>query len=794
MTLSAASLCTVLTGYSSMLSWMTAAIVGFIVVAYASVLPSFISLTIVLLLAFTLVIYQWQWRWLLLALVLAIAYATAYGHFRLAQLLPSQYDNQDINAVIKVLTAPEKRRGRTFYYRFDAELQTQILCDKQCAALAKLGRLRLNWYAGQPPSVGERIEVSLRLRRPHGFSSPGAFDYGRWLFVSGYSATGYIKKVKQLLPSNSNPSFSFALARERILRAWADTLQAYPQQGIMRALLFADRGDISSAQWTLFQKTGTSHLMAISGMHIGIVFAWGVMLGKALGIVVAGRRGLLLASGCGFLVAFIYAAMAGFSLPTQRALWMLAMALLAYLLRRNISWWQSYFAAMLAVLVFDPLAPQRAGFILSFAAVGTLLWSYQGRQKVNSLSLFSAQGIVFVGLLPALALSGFGLSVLAMPVNLLAIPLLTFVLLPLLFVSVLVQLVSPDLAALLWQFSDTLLGYWLSGLEWAAQLSPLLSLNSQVPVLILAAIAVLIVLLPRGLPAKWLAWLPIIALFYVSPNQPAQGALKVSVLDVGQGLSVLLQTRNHSLLYDVGADSPSGFNMADAVVLPALNAMGLNKLDVLVLSHADRDHAGAADELLAKIKVAEIYIGEPVPALPKSAILCRQLPGWQWDGVSFQFLNLPEPQSHSAKQLEGNNASCVLRVSTAEQSILLTGDIEAEIEIQLLDSTQNLRADILIAPHHGSKTSSSPAFIAAVAPPEVVFSAGRYNSYGHPAAKVLTRYAEQGVRCWSTGEQGSVFFTLENTQPLQTAYQRAKSYYWETPISVDLCDKFKSGR
>ncbi|WP_344932571.1 DNA internalization-related competence protein ComEC/Rec2 [Zhongshania borealis] len=758
-----------------MLSWMTTAILAITAVAFTPVLPTASTISTVLIVGLLLAVRSpVRWRWPLVAFLLAGAYAASYGLWRSAQLLPLALEGKDISLKFRVLTPPEQRGEYRPYYRFDADTD-----------LKSLGRVRLNWYEEKPPVLGHVYQAQLRLKRPYGYRSPGAFDYGRWLFVSGYSATGYVRRSENLTKGEASNVFSAQISRYRLIAAPRAHLDRYPNGAIMKALLFADRSDISSAQWQLFQQTGTSHLMAISGMHIGMILLWGWGFGRVA--VFFFPRALLLRPLTAMLFCVIYAAMAGFTVPTQRALVMAAIGLLAYGLRRHISVWQAYFLAMLVVLIVDPLAPHQIGFNLSFAAVGVLLWAFQGRRQRGGGGLLHSQWVVVIGLLPVLGMWGLGFSLASFPANLLAIPLVGLLILPSLFGGLLLLPIWPGMANSLFAVADSLLTCLQAALGIAGQWHAIIQFHPSVLAASLALVAVVILLLPRGIPAKWLAFVPLLAMFYCPVPRPAKGDLWATVLDVGQGVAVLIQTRNTSLLYDVGPDFSSGFNSADAVVLPALATYGIDRLDTLVLSHGDRDHAGAAPALIAKITPTQLFVGEPISRLSLIGKRCHQADSWTWDGIPFEFLSTSLPNS------SGNNASCVLKVGEGAASILLTGDIEAEVERHLLESqASKLNSTVLLAPHHGSKTSSTREFIAAVSPSEVVFPAARLNSYGHPASSVLQRYERQGSRCWHTGLHGTIQYRFRRGELSEINYARARRYYWEEPAGFEICLKFKS--
>jgi competence protein ComEC len=790
-----------------MLSWMTAAIVGLIAVAFASALPSYVVLGLICFLSVLLHIAlrsRLSASWL--AFSLAVGYASCYGYWRVSLLLPEGLKTSDFIATVEVTTVPESRQGFTSYYQFDANL-IALACgddlpDKKCrlpSSYSGFGLVQLNWYADSPPQFGSVFTASLRLRQAHGYQSPGAFDYGRWMFASGYSARGYVRNPEMSVYLNSKPASSFNSVRQGIVDKIGRHLEKYRHGNIMKALLFADRSDIGREQWQVFARTGTNHLMAISGMHIGIVLAWGFFIGRVFGALLPRANTLVIGAYIALSFAFGYAALAGFSVPTKRALIMAMAALIAFCLRRNVSVWQAYITAMLLVLIIDPLAPHRAGFTLSFAAVGVLLFAFQGQRRRKQLgshfakSLFRSQWVVLLGLIPLLMMWGYGISPVSFPVNLLAIPLLTVLILPLLFCGLLLIGLAPSLADRSWRAADYLLDILMNGLTLTAGSFPQVFVPISMFSFVLMSISVLVLLLPRGTPAKWLAMVSLLCLFLMPPSRPSVGSAWVTTLDVGQGLSVLVQTATKTLIYDVGPDFGSGFNTADAVVIPALRRFGIDKVDILVISHADRDHAGAAPALLKEIDVAELRVGENLAEVNKDALACARPHRWKWDGVDFEFLN-----SNGDRSLTGNNASCVLRLSSGRTSLLLTGDIEKSIEGKLIASGQTLSADVLIAPHHGSNTSSSIEFLRAVLPSKVVFSAARNNRYGHPAESVTQRYTQLGTRCWSTAYHGSIRFRLDEFGAALDKMWGGGRYYWQidgySPESgEEICSKLHSG-
>ncbi|MGJ8687411.1 MAG: DNA internalization-related competence protein ComEC/Rec2, partial [Spongiibacteraceae bacterium] len=714
------------------------------------------------------------------AFLLAGIYASDSAHRHLDTLLPAEREGQDVALQFTVSSPPEKTSGNRVFFRFDAKVTGRVCGSEICAS--PLGKIRLNWYTDKPPALGSEMTAVLRLKRPRGYASPGAFDYGRWLIVHGYSATGYVRELLDI----DRDSGALLNLRDRIVARYSTLLQNYSQAGLMKALLFAERSDVSQESWQLFRQTGTSHLMAISGMHIAIVLGWGLILGRLFMLATRGRvtaqvAGLLI----GGLMAVAYAALAGFSLPTQRALIMALVAVLFVLLRREISPWLGIQAALLAVLIADPLAAHNAGFFLSFGAVAVLLLGFQGRRQPLTLGrgLWRAQLIITAGLLPVLAMWQLNLSLATIPANIFAIPLLTILVLPLLFVALLVSLLSENLSQPCWQLVDYLLSQLLQVLELLSRYFPTLALENSPLVLALAVLAVLLVLLPRGLPGRWLACVLILPLFFSRVDTVLdRGEMRLVVFDVGQGLSVLLQTQNSNTLYDVGPRFDSGFNTADAVLLPFLRRQGIERIDHLVISHADNDHAGSTAALLLAIPVTNIIVGEAIEGVARFSASCHGHPPWQQDGVIYRFLD-----DSSQRPSSGNNASCVLHIGNENRSVLLSGDIEASREGELLRRFgKQLAATVLVAPHHGSNTSSTVDFVNAVSPQLVIFSAGYKHHYGHPIDAVLSRYQGIGSRCLNTANQGSIVIDVAASGDLRVQSWRPRGYYWEQ-AATELC-------
>lgn len=654
-------------------------------------------------------------------------------------------------------------------------------------------RFRLNYYGDEELSAGQLARLTLRLKPPVGTRSLGAFDYGRWLIANGYAGRGYVKHIAPagvgVLPVAEKIRAEYSRIRSAILEGAAVALADYPQQGVIRALVFADRRGVSDRQWQWLSLTGTSHLMAISGMHIGIVMAWGFWFARVLVLPLSrgGRRAIAFAPTLGLCVALIYAALAGFTLPTQRALIMAGVLALGFSSQRHISPWQAWWLALVLVLLRDPLVVHNVGFFLSFAAVAILLAG--GAQRPVSASRLRAlvvqQGRLLLALAPLLLMWGFGAGVASLPANLLAIPVLALVVMPLLFVGSLVMAFGGEGAAP-FSLADWLLSKLFAALEYLSVLpfwQPGLSPES----ILCLCLAAALLLLPPGLLIRPLALIFIVLALLPQPRGPAPGELWVSVLDVGQGLSVLLQYEKRAMIYDTGPSLSPRFNSADAVLLPLLKRRGIKELDALVLSHGDRDHAGAAEQLLARLPVLRVLSGEPERHRRFGAQNCHGAAAWRWGELELAFLG-----GGGAGHNNSNNRSCVLLLSLSGRQVLLAGDIERKVEAGLAASWPPSRhVDLLQVAHHGSKSSSSLGFLRAIRPDQVVFAAGRFNPYGHPAPSVVSRFAQLGSRCWHTGIHGSLHFSVTERGVRVRDYNGRRRFFWQTE-PWDMCTRVDS--
>jgi competence protein ComEC len=691
-------------------------------------------------------------RWLGCVL-LGVGWAAWHGSMAMDARLPRAMEGRDLVVIGSVVDLPLARAdASSFTFRVDQASLDGVV-------LPWHGRITASWYDDAPPlQACSRWRLSLRLKRPRGLLDPGSADSERSALERAIVATGYVRDD----PDNARlgeRGWCIDGIRDAISRAIAARVSDRHDAILLQAFSVGDTRGLEQEDWEVARANGVSHLIAISGFHVGVASLFGVWLARLL-YAVWPPLGLRLPrpqaqAAAALLAAGIYSALAGFGLPTVRTLLMIAVVALARCSRRGSRGAQSLALAMLAILLVDPLAVLAAGFWLSFVGVAFLMLCLQssGRGWRAFLhELTAGQLVMTVSLLP-LGLWFFGQASLVGAVsNLIAVPVVSFVIVPCALVGMLLLALCPPLAAPVLQMAAHIAHaqWWLlqqmatwPGAHWYL---PSVQLSS----LLLALAGALWLFLPRGIPLRWLGALLFLPLLRPPLPLPAEGSFQVWVLDVGQGLSVLLRTRDHVLVYDTGPRFPSGFDLGDAVVLPAMHALGIDRLDTLMVSHGDNDHAGGADAVVRAFPQARRYAGEPKRMhVPMQA--CANGQSWQWDGVRFRVLS-PAPGAAD----RDNDSSCVLLVEGAGGRLLLAGDISSTIEPQVSAQLDRGPVTVLLVPHHGSKTSSAPAFIAAVHPVLAVVSAGWHNRFGHPRPEVLARYAAAGVPLVNTAIEGAV--------------------------------------
>ncbi len=708
----------------------------------------------------------------MLAAVAGYTWAAFLAHVQMGASLPAAVEGRDlvITGVVRGLPVADPLRAR---FDFDVEAVEDGALEAEDNGLSVIpgGRVRLSWYRVRAaPVPGSVWRLTVRLRRPRGMLNPGGSDYEGRLFADRILATGYVKSGRRL---GTAPALSFArldTVRAELSRSIRATLEGYGSEDLIRALAIGDRSGITESRWRMLRVTGTAHLMAISGLHVGMAAAAAYWVALRTWVLVP-RAALLvpapqIAGVAAMLAAFGYSLLAGLALPTQRAMLMLAVVFASQLSRRRILPSHGLALALVAVLAADPHSVRAPGFWLSFVAVAAIVLALSTRPAAAAVgartlagrlrALGTVQIAVTVGLAPV-TLSVFAEQSLVSPfVNALAIPLVGTLVVPVILLGLLAGAAFPAVAALLLSAAATVLDLMWPALEWIGAHTVMLRAPGEIGAwqLAAAAVGVLIVLAPRGLLIRRLGLVWMLPLIMVRPAPIEPGAYRVTVLDVGNGLSVVVETARRVLVYDTGPRMGTRLDAAALAVLPYLARRGHDTVDRVVLSHGDSDHTGGYRRLAESIAVRSMVANGAVgPHRPDAE--CMAGHRWTWDGVAFEVLYPFEGRLGFA-----NAHSCVLRIEGTGGSILLTGDVERAGERALVARRRKaLAVDVLVVPHHGSTTSSTPRFIDAVSPSVALFSAGERGRHRLPHPRVVARYADAGIVTYSTSRCGAV--TLE---------------------------------
>jgi competence protein ComEC len=724
-------------------------------------------------------------RSLACALLLGFAWASAFALLRLHDELPRDLEGRDIIVEGAIASLPEpNERG----VRFEFDLGRTVSPEDGRVP----GHLRLNWYdTTRTLHAGEHWRLTVRLKRPHGMLNPGGMDHELWLFSRNIRALGYVRESPgNVLLKPANPWLPGAWRQTLSDRIHA-TLADSRFDGVIRALVMGAEDAISPAQWEVLRRTGTAHLIAISGSHISLiaVVAYGIAAGAAALLQVMRWPPPALAAVAAVAAAAGYSALTGFAIPTQRALIMIAIAMGGIIAQRHLRPVHTLTWALAAVVLLDPLAVTSPGFWLSFLAVGFILYLLTGRLQRPGLlhGLAWTNWATSLGLAPVLLFFFGQISLISPLANLFAVPVLGLAITPLALLSALALLVWPAAGIVLMGFTETLVAWTWKALEWLSALSWAQWQHAAppLPMALLAALGAAVLMIPRGIPGRWLGLFLLLPAATYVPAPPPEGSYRLTVLDVGQALASVVETRAHTLVFDTGARLSDSFDMGTAVLEPYLRSRGLSAIDTLVVSHGDNDHIGGAAALLQRFPVAAALSSVPDKLSHPAAKSCRAGQSWEWDGVRFEMLWPPAPGGGGIKG-EGatgkdNDTSCVLKISAAQGSALLTGDIERGAESGLVKRYgAALASTVLVAPHHGSKTSSSPEFLSEVRPSTVLVSAGYRNRWGFPSPQVMERYRRLGIRAFDTASGGAltVLPGADGSGPGLIPYRLSYRRYW----------------
>lgn len=731
-------------------------------------------------------------------------YAGLRAEARLADALPAAWENRDLRVRGVVDGLPQRSAdGVRFAFAVEAVLTPGAVVPS---------RLSLAWFAprvagasGFSPRVvvtpapdvhaGERWALTVRLKRPHGNVNPDGFDLEGWMLERNLRAAGYVRDGD---PAIREAAFAgragdwIGRARETIRARMAAVTGRGESGAVLTALAIGDQSSISDAQWQVFNRTGVTHLVSISGLHVTVFAALAGLVAYAalrrsarLALRIPARK-LAVLAGVG--AAWGYVLLAGAEIPAMRTFLMLAIAAAGMWLNRFASAASIWLWSLAVVVVADPLAPLSPGCWLSFGAVGLLVYACAARlgsSRGSSIPVRAArvlreavraQWVVTLGLVPG-TLAWFQQVSLVSPLaNALAIPVVTFGVVPLALAGMVIPLDLP------WILAQRVLDALLAALAWLASL-PHAAWVSHAPAgwAVVAAVAgALWSLAPRGIPGRALGFVLMLPMVVIAPRAPGHGEFSAVVLDVGQGLSVSIRTARHALLFDTGPRYRSG-DAGSRIVVPWLRAAGIRRIDRLIVSHADADHSGGAASVLAAVPVTlvESSFDDRVLASNGRRVRCVAGERWEWEGVAFEILH-PGAEAYDDPSRRPNDLSCVLAVTSGAGRILLTGDIEARAERELVARGLGpLRADVVIVPHHGSRTSSTAPFVDAVAPRAAAVTAGYLNAFGHPRPEVLARYRQSGAVLLRTDLDGALTLDFERVGGLAIATERERRRrYW----------------
>lgn len=749
---------------------------------------------------------------------IGFCWAATFAHIRLSDELPKNWQQKSITLIGVIASLPEQtEHGERF--EFDVERVLTKADDSKSKSLNVPKHISLSFYPkdfyaktpfnpansansanySKPISqfhAGQRWQFSVKLKRPHGTYNPHGFDFEAWALAQNIRATGTISNKsgnKKLQNFVFKPAYIVEYCREKIGNRISQSLAGKPYAGVIRALVVGDDSQISTDNWTVYLRTGTNHLMSISGLHItmlaGLAFAFTAFIWRRIPRLVLLMPARKAATIAGLIIAILYACLAGLSVPTQRTLFMLMTFALALIIGRNIAISCALAIALMVVVLIDPWAVIGPGFWLSFCAVAFIAYVTVGRLEAPNwlAAAIHTQWAITLGLLPILIILFGQTSIVSPLANAFAIPIISLIVVPF---SILGSLLPTDFVL---QGAHSVLEWCMLALSWLAnfQLAVLQQAAPPAWAFYVAILGVLWLLLPRGFPQRWLGFVLLMPLFFVPIKKLDAGAMQVSVLDVGQGLSVVVKTKNHVLLYDAGSRYTSQNDAGSRIVVPYLRGEGVNKLDGFIVSHNDSDHSGGAASVLAQMQVNWLATSFDVPddwsaektSQPKKTINCFAGQTWQWDKVKFEVLN-PSLESYANAEISDNNRSCVLKISSQFGCILLTGDIEKPAEATLLQADEEadankLASDVLIAPHHGSKTSSTSDFVQAVNAKQVIFTVGYLNRFKHPKPMIETRYINSGATRFRSDYHGALIINFsQNQAPNIASWRLERPKYW----------------
>jgi competence protein ComEC len=725
---------------------------------------------------------------LICALLFGFSYTAWVAQARLSDSLPNEWQGQNITLTGIIAEMP-RIHERGLRFAFDVEsIQTEAAYVPR--------HIQLATYDGDADSpldihAGERWRFTVRLKQPHATSNPHGFDFEAWALERNLRATGYVYANgdnQKLAETSRSPAYLIERLRESVRTHFQQTLGDAPHAGILTALAIGDQASITQSEWQLFTHTGVNHLMSISGLHItmlaSLFFAltyWLWRRSVRLTLHFPARKAAALV---GLLAALCYTLISGFEIPAQRTLFMLTTFAVMMLFSRNVAPSQMLAAALVVVLLADPWAVMSPGFWLSFGAVALIFYVTANRYgRTHWLMEYGkVQWAMTIGLIPPLLALFQQMSLVSPIANAFAIPLVSFVVVPLTLLGTL-----PPFEWMLYlahQVMALCIGL-LQGLDdlplsvWTQHAPPAWAIASGV-------LGALWLLTPRGFPLRSFGIILILSMFLITPITPAANSARIIVFDVGQGLAVAVQTHSHAMLYDTGPNFAGESDSGNRILVPSLRGLGIVKLDGLMLSHDDIDHIGGTHSVMQSLPIewvsSSLKSDHPLLSTVKQHTSCTDGQSWAWDGVKFDVLH-PSDLDDSDKKHD-NDQSCVLRISVGIRSVLLVGDIEKASESRLLAlHIHDLPSTLLVAPHHGSKSSSSDAFVNAVSPQQVVFTAGYRNRFNHPHPTVWQRYGDAGAVRLRSDVDGAIIIDLNADELKLESYRKTQRRYWTHEVA-----------
>lgn len=717
-----------------------------------------------------------------LGLILGFSWCFLFVSIQMSWTLPNEWEGKNVLVSGFISSLPEKEKfGTGFLFHVKKIEYNQTRQD--CHSLFRL-TLPNQFLLQEKLNVGDEWQWLVRLKRIHSTLNPGGFDYEAWALHEGIRAHGYIVggNINKLMNSQLY-HFPLNRIRQYLQEKIESNLPKSNTSPWITALVIGERHDIESNYWEVLRNTGTNHLMAIAGLHIGFmagfaytIFNWVWRRFHPLVLMIPAQQ---VGSIAALIMALSYSALAGFSIPTQRACIMLVVFLTIVLLRRKTASWQAWSLALISVLFINPLSVLTESFWLSFGSVALIIYGISGRLAPHGWwwKWGRIQWVIAVGLIPLSICLFQQCSIVSFLANSIAIPCVGFLIVPLCLVGTFILLFSVKLGTIILIAADKLLGYlwiileWFSHFSWSSwyQVAP-----SWIS-LFLACLGVLILLVPKGFPGRYFGFIGLLPLFFAKIATPQLGEAWVTLLDVGQGLASVVQTKNHILVFDTGAKLSDSFDMGESVVAPYLRTLHVPTVDMLVVSHGDNDHIGGAEAILKRFSVKSIKTSVPEKLPTVNTSYCARGETWEWDGVHFNFL-YPSPDNLG----RNNDSSCVLRISVGNHHVLFTGDIEKYSERYLVENEkETLPADILVAPHHGSKTSGEKSFIANVHPHYILFPIGYRNRYRFPHVSVIRQYeAIDSTQLDSVHSGAIVFHVTPNEISKPFLYRVMHHRYW----------------